>query len=360
MLVRTWDSGLIRARRAGSVLGVLWCLSGCTLPTGPSVAPSEGTASGGVAGGGPVVGSAGAAVGFQGGNVVCINPAPTTAPPVFAAQIVSAAEPARAELYTWLTDEEVTALRAGQPLFSSPVQPSFKGQSLQALTFSSDPATAQLATLLSGQAFANGRIAWPEPWAIRSTVTGEDHGPNPVRVVLKPEAWVAVLAKSSLSVVDQQNQPIATAAAVASPSRIGAIFYEHDQSDGGPDCALPGSGIMGYRAFVLSNLAMVSEWSLGTQQIRDRLSANISQLTELFNRTRACPNEVSAQFWNQDVVCLWDAGVFVPSEDSAYAQALAMPSEQYSLDPPKLAALIDNLQSDLFEIDPFIVTPGSP
>ena len=191
-------------------------------------------------------------------------------------------------------------------------------------------------------------------------MNGADPGRNLLRFVLKPEAWTVVLAGGGLRIVDQQDQPVLPADAAAAPARIGAIFYEHDQPDGGPDCnQVPGSPV-GYRAFFVSNLAMVQEWSLGTQLIQDHLRANVDQLTEFFNRTRACPNEVSSQFWNQDVVCSWDSGAGGINEQLAYMLTLAIPNDQYATNPPQLAALIDKLQGDLFQLDPLVVTPGSP
>jgi hypothetical protein len=280
---------------------------------------------------------------------------------VFAAELVLHSAPARTELYTWVTDEEAATLRTEQQLFRPLAQPTFNGAALQALAARTDPVISQLATFLRGEQFASGRVAWPEPWAFRSAIDGSDRGHHLVRMVLKPEAWLIVLADGNLRVVDQQNQSVSAADALASPERIGAIFHERDAADGGPECTRPPAGILGYREFVVTNLAMVSEWSLGTQVILSRLRANISELTEFFNKTRACPNEVSPEFWNQDVVCSWSldpAGG--TSEELAYQQALAIPNQEYATDPHQLAALIDTLQGDLFEPDPLVVTPGSP
>jgi hypothetical protein len=370
MLGSTRDLGRIRVPSAGAIVGVILCIVGCQ--AGPS-APVGGEELGGAVGGsesaGPPIptdgpstgGGTGIAGGFTGSELSCAGGGASASAPVFATQLVHHSTPARAELFSWVTDEEAVALRSEQQLFRPLGQPSFKGAALQALMARTDPVTSQLATVLGGEQFANGRVAWPEPWAIRAAIDGSDPGHNLVRMVLKPEAWLAVLTDGDLRVVDQQNQPIPLADALASPTRIGAIYHVHDLPDGGPDCTQPPERADGYREFVVTNLALVSEWSIGTQLIRDRLAANIGELTEFFNRTRACPNEVSTQFWNQDVVCSWNTDPIAGmSEELAYQQALANPNDDYSADPHQLAALIDKLQGNLFEPDPLVVTPGSP
>lgn len=370
MLGSTRDLGRIRVPSAGAVLGVVLCFVGCQAGTS---APVGGEVVGGTVGGsenaGPPVGTdgpstagaPGIAGGFTGGELSCAGGDASAATPVFATQLVHHSTPARAELFSWLTDEEAIALRGEQELFRPLGQPSFRGAALQALIARTDPVTSQLATVLGGEQFASGRVAWPEPWAIRAAIDGSDPGHNLVRMVLKPEAWLAVIADGNLRVVDQQNQAVPLADALASPTRIGAVYHEHDLPDGGPDCNRPPEGAVGYREFVVTNLAMISEWSIGTQLIRDRLVANIAELTEFFNRTRACPNEVSSQFWNQDVVCSWNIDPIAGMpEELVYQQALANPNDDYGTDPHQLAALIDKLQGNLFEPDPLVVTPGSP
>jgi hypothetical protein len=223
------------------------------------------------------------------------------------------------------------------------------------------PERAQLAGLLGGKLFEKARYAWSEPWATRMGWPGEDYGGNLLRIVLKPEAWVVVVRQGNLNVVDLQNQPVTLTQALANPERLGAIFYEKDAFAGGPVCT--GSfafGGNGYREFIVGNLAMVEEWSLGTQQIRDRLSENIAQLTSFLERTRACPITTSAEQWNLDVVCQWESPSSASTDLFAYQQALAIPSDNYLAVPERLAAMIETLQEDLFEPDPLVVTPGSP
>ena len=239
--------------------------------------------------------------------------------------------------------------------------------------------SAALAQVLL-QSYQGARYAWPQPWATRLGWPGEDNGGQLVRVVLKPEAWFAVLSSSSLSVVDAQSQQVPLGDALATPERIGAIFFEKDSSDGLAICGSGSFGVSadGFREYAIGNPAMVQEWSIGTQAIRDRLTANIAEITQFFAVTRACPVTSGAASWNQTVLCDWSGanpgsglpiapptpmatdGSVPVTEEFEYEQALAIPSSNYLAAPEPLAAIIETLQGDLFDPDPLVVTSGSP
>jgi len=285
---------------------------------------------------------------------------------VFAKQVFYNSHVARREYFSWTTDEQTAELRRDQILFSRSERPGLgPGYAFNVLAqiAQNDPASesSMLASLLGGELFAKARYAWVEPWPTRMGWPDEDYGGNLVRVVLKPEAWVVLVARGAVSVVDQQNQPVSLADALANPTRLGAIFYQKDGFAGGPSCQGSFiSGGNGYREFILGNLAMVEEWSIGTQQIRDRLSANVDQLSNFLQRTRECPITSSAEQWNLTVVCGWDRGGVPTSELDAYEQSLAIPSDNYLAVPERIAAMIETLQGDLFEPDPLVITPGRP
>ncbi len=378
MVERSRVSGLERVFAPGAmaclVFGVGACLAGSD-PSGPVSDPvaaaGSGVAGSGVAGSvnipepsGP---SAGGSVGIiiSGGAAACVPPR-VAGMAVFADQIFDNRWVARRELFSWTTDEQAAELRRDRVLFSRSERPgSGPGYAFQVFEqIAQDetlPERAALAKLLGGELFAKVRYGWTEPWATRMGWPGEDYGGNLLRIVLKPEAWVAVVKNGDLTVLDLQNLPVPLAQALANPERLGAIFYEKDAFAGGPSCQ--GSfvfGSNGYREFIVGNVAMVEEWSLGTQQIRDRLSANIEQLSSFLQRMRVCPITSSAQQWNLSVVCQWDNPALAETELAAYEQSLAIPSDNYLAVPERLAAMIETLHGDLFEPDPLVVTPGSP
>jgi hypothetical protein len=285
--------------------------------------------------------------------------------PVFLKQAFGSPIVPPRELYSWTTDAQAAALRVDQVLFT---QTGEKGlgtgyaiEYLRGLALDqSVPERAQLAGTLSNDLFAKPRYAWGEPWATRMGWPGEDYGGNLLRFVLKAEAWVVLVQGNALNVVDMAGAPVTTADALGNPARIGAIFFQRDGVAGGPECGSFIGGGNGYREFILGNLAMIEEWSMGTEQIRDRLSENIAQLTEFLNRTRACPVTRSAQDWNLQVSCSWNSRVNPPvTEIFAYEQALAMPSANYLAVPDRLVQMIETLQGDLFQVDPLVVLPGS-
>jgi len=340
-----------------------------------SAPPSEAFAAGGAlaVGGGGRAGfgaagfSTGAAVGGAAPVPACVAPE-VTGKAVFAEQMVNGAQLARREFFSWTTDEQAAELHQDRVLFSrterSGMGPGYAFQVIE--NFAQDqsaPERQDLATRLA-ELFAKARYAWSEPWATRMGWPGEDYGGNLIRIVLKADAWVVVIKGGDLTVLDVQNQPVSLARALANPARVGAIFYQKEGLEGGPFCGGGGSfssGSNGYREFILGNLAMVEEWSLATQQIRERLSANIEQLGAFLVRVRSCPITSSAQQWNVSVVCNWDAPqATATTELFAYEQALAIPSDNYLAVPERIATMIETLQGDLFELDPLVVTPGSP
>jgi len=292
--------------------------------------------------------------------------APPVSDPIFAAQVFDMSRPARRELFSWTTAEQAAALRQDKQLFThveaQGLGPGFAFIYLQQLSVDSTRSErAQLASILSGELFAKKRYAWTEPWATRMGWPGEDYGDQLLRIVLKPEAWVVLVQGGELVVIDQDNASVPLAQAIANPQRLGAIFYRKDAQVGGPECfSTFTSGSNGYREFILGNLAMVEEWSIGTQAIRDRLTANIEQLTRFLARIRSCPVVSSGARWNHDVSCSWGSELSLPLSDvTAYQQALAIPSDLYLPVPAQLAAMIETLQGDLFEPDPLRVNPGS-
>jgi hypothetical protein len=324
-----------------------------------------------VAAGGPSAGTLGAGILLAPPEPACQLPDAGT--PVFADRVLSNAAPARRELFTWTTAEQVQELRAGSVLFTRSEReglgPGYAMLALSALASqpsSSDPAQAvsvTVASWLSGSRFTNARYAWSEPWATRVGWPGETYGDQLLRIVLREEAWLARYRDGTIDVVDMNNALVPAADVLAHPERLAGIFFVRSAQAGGPECY--GSfrgGDNGYREFIIGNEAMVEEWSLGTAEIRARLESDIALVQQFFERIRPCPVREDTSSWNVEVVCGWSEIASSPpvSELEAYKAALAIPSPGYLPQAPPLATLIEALQASLFEPDPFIVTPGQP
>jgi hypothetical protein len=342
-----------------------------------------------------------------GGSTACI---PATSPaPAFAHQVLGPQTLFSRVFYTWTSAAQMLALRQTQNLFSEAAGPGEPFTQLALVTASASLSAsysvdARLAQVLSDE-FKMGRYAWPEPWTTRMGWPGQDPGHQLVRVVLRPEAWLGLVTEGNIVVYDPQHRLVPNTEALAHPEQIGAIFFESYSATADPMGCTGGNG---YREFLLGNLAMVQEWSLGTQPIADQIRTNIAQLTQFLNDIRGCPFTSDAATWAPTVLCSW----FVPgppdsggtgaidggggangsgfggvgsagfgtggfgaaapeitgsggfssdnSDVAVYGEALAIPSANYLAAPAQIATMIETLQGDLFEPDPLFVTPGSP
>lgn len=323
--------------------------------------------------GGATSGSAGSlAFGVAGSLTPSIGPQPcqlaSAGEPVFAAHAFGHDTPARRELYTWTTAEQVQELRAGSVLLTrserAGLGPGYGMEVMAAraaLGETSDPNEADaraLARLLTSPAFSKARYLWSEPWATRMGWPGESYGDELVRVRLRADAWLVRYYANKVDVVDMANAPVATAEALAHPERVAGVYFVTDGTADGPSCGGSfRSGDAGYREFIIGNEAMIEEWSLGTLQIRERIESDIDRVQAFFDRIRPCPSNRDAHSWNLDVVCGWS--YVVPSELGAYEASLAMPSPAYLPQVSTLVALLEALEASLFEpAEPFVVKPG--
>jgi hypothetical protein len=311
------------------------------------------SSSGGSGSGGVVIGAPGGLGGF--GIDVTTPCAPNVLP--LASQVVDQVGEQRV-FYSWTTDEQVAELRAGTALFSRSERPGegrgllFSELATLAASTSDDPAPA-LADVLVNQTFAKARFAWPNPWATLLGFPGETYGNQLLRIELRPEAWIARFERGELSVYDAQNQPVPLEQALASPERIGAIFYQSRGESGRQYCGTFSQGSVGFREFALGNISMVQNWSLATPQIRERLEADLAELAA-FEDQLACFGDTSS--WSTDVTCEWD-GSHSPGLLSNYDFALGLPSELYRPSPENIEALMAALEASLPTGEPLMVIP---
>jgi hypothetical protein len=332
------------------------------------VAGSHPNASGGgsqVTGGGSSTGGTGI-ITLGGGSATdigvggdCSSPE-QSATPTFADQVVRAVGEQRT-FYSWTTDEQVAELRAGGELFSRSERPGMgRGLLFTDLAAFAEPASTpaqMLAGVLGTTVFAKQRFAWTNPWATLLGFPGETYGTQLLEIELKPEAWIARLDADGLQVFDAQNQPVPIETALASPERIGAIYYQSQADAGSAYCGTFSQGAVGFREFALGNLDMVQTWSLATPQIAKRLQADVAELHAL-EAALDCyylPNQAS---WADGVTCAWADPS--PSHDAlaGYDFALGLPSELYFPTPSNLSSLVAALEASLPTGEPLVVTPG--
>jgi hypothetical protein len=271
--------------------------------------------------------------------------------------------PARKVLYSWTTPEQVAELRRDRQLLIRSEQAGMgRGFAFDVIEKMA-AGGSELAKRLSTDLFPRIRYAWPSPWATRMGWPGEDYGNQLVRIVLKDSAWTAVLMGGGLSVIDSAGGPVPLDEALLTPERIGAIFFMKDEfvGDGptGPSRTFgPISNGVRYREFIVGNEAMIEEWSLGTEQILEQLSADIVALSSFLRHLRNCGS--SPSFLLQDRAASEWVGSFTGADTETlfYLRSLALPSEYYLPEVNPIAKIIDTLEADLFEPDPLLVVPG--
>jgi hypothetical protein len=319
----------------------------------PPADPSCTAAATAAAGAGSTSGAAGTA-GAQGNA-----DGASAGPPQFCDQQVWNVAPAHRTLYSWTTADQVAELRSGRVLLTRTETPGLgRGYAFTSMDELAARGTAPENTLLqklSNELFVKARYAWPSAWATRMGWPGEDYGDQLLRIVLKPEAWIVVVTdQEGIAVIDMNNELVSIADALAHVERIGAVYFlKRDVSGEGSFFSCSG----GYREFIVGNEAMIEEWSLGTQEIHDRILADAELIETFFGTVRAAPPRVDAASFNQTVVCYWDR-VGNADDLDRYQQSLSIPSEYYAPLPAQLANLSQTLRASLFDPDPLVVHPG--
>ena len=279
----------------------------------------------------------------------------------FASQVLYDSQAARRTLYTWTVPEQVADLRKNQVLLTKTETAGLgRGYLFVDLLARADRGDA-LAKVLTGPLFGKGRYAWPNPWATLMGWPGESYGDQLVKVVLRPEAWIAKVEADGLTVVDLENNPVALTDALAHPERIGAIFYHKAPSN----YAVCGSTYLpsgdSYREFYLGNEAMVEEWSIATQGILDRLDQDIALIQAVRPSALVTDSYTTpADYLNGKALCHWGKPLTAPGCDplDPYVASLALTSEYYSPTSANLDALVAKLQSVRFSPDPLVVKPS--
>jgi len=310
--------------------------------------------------------SAGATTSFAGsfttGGTTPVDPCAldrsVSASPIFAKQALSNQLPVRPELYAQLTNAEVEALKKGGSLLPPPASPPVTSVLTNLLNSSLISANEERKPLLRKllERFKTTRTLWPNPWALRLLDHPGTERMNPVRVVLKPGAWVVrIFDNQPPTIVDVKNGIVTLSDALAHPENIAAVYYVLDDRASGGSVA---SCETGKREIALGNENMVEEFSIGTPEILDRLNSDIDALTAFFAVVRPCASvERGAGTFHTFTVCSTWHFFDATTEYSAYQWALSNPMEAYKPKTQNLATLIDALKDDRFEPNAFVGTP---
>jgi hypothetical protein len=279
--------------------------------------------------------------------------------PIFAPQTINTKLPARKELYALVTDAEAEALRKGGSLIP-PVDDAQPPDAVKMLDKVRPTSTAMRQPLIDAlkPRFASVRAVWPNPWALRLVEHAGSEHMNIVRIVLRDTAWFARITDGSITTSSLMQSDVTISDALAEPERIAALFYEINQRvtlNPSVDSCEDGRRVM-----VLGDESMIEEWSLGTEEVLARLDTDIDLLDQFFKVARLCSSFDRGTSFRSFTVCQTWPTYNVYSEYTAYQWTLSTPTELYKPSPQNLAALIEALQGDRFEPDPYVFEPEPP
>jgi len=293
-----------------------------------------------------------------GGPVDCADPTPDA--PLTALVGLAHGTPTLPRLYSFTTRAQADALRAGAPIFTKTTTDSgHRGYLFNVLT-EREGRGDLVAKELGSARFAAGRFAWP--FLAGTRVSPERYGDDILAFTFKPEAlFVAFQAKGSgYRFFDAKGASVPEAAAMATPERLAAFLFLNDRETHtvntvGLACAGTIDVGLVYREFYLGNAGMLAEWSLGTQAIVDRITAEAADLRALAREVDCSVGRVGPSC--DAVISRWWRPGASRIERLIASMAFATPFGRSGLGPADVSRLADDLDSLRFTPSPLVVTP---
>lgn len=182
------------------------------------------------------------------------------------AQAISDVRVGRSVLFTWLTDDELAALREGRPI--TEVAPAAPG----AIDLAVAEDDAPVAIALRDAARSGRRLAWPTAWGAR--VLAPDTARHLARIELRPESVIAAYdTRARPSVVHfttELDRVAPTADTLAVPEVWAAVMHTHRAE-----------GHALARAYVVVSAVMLGRVSVGTPETASQLQIERERLVAL-------------------------------------------------------------------------------
>jgi hypothetical protein len=256
----------------------------------------------------------------------------------------------RPVLYTWTTPEAIVRLRATRQLlvatatsgtFTSPFN-----RALATLATGTGESATLAHLLATHPALIRRRYAWPAPFATVMGVGPRTYGNALIRIELRPQAWIGRFepdATEPFTFVDARGAKVTTAAVLAEPERVAAIFHVRTES----------TQAVRFREYVVCSAAMVSSWSVATSTIRAELDGEIELLRRLREWVTVLPGDEvvlpASPVWSRvpnslDPATLWRA-------------TLAFDNRRYRPHQRRLDAILDALADYDPAGAPLVVAP---
>lgn len=289
----------------------------------------------------------------------CVDRNPSA--PLVALTGLGQREPTLPRLYSFTTKAQAAGLRSGDVLFSKgATDTGHRGYLFNVLEVRAK-AGDTIAALLAGPRYETGRFAWP--FLAGTRVSPERYGDEVLAFTFKPDAlFVTVSAQvAAYAFYDARGEGVPYATAIAAPERLAAILFLNDsmaQVDSfGRAMSCGGTLDVGlvYREFYLGNLGMIAEWSLGTQAILDRITAEVADLRSLA-RDLDCTGGALGPTCDA-VLQKWARVGSTRADKLLASMAFATPFGRSGLRPADLSRLADDLATLTFAPSPLVVTP---
>jgi hypothetical protein len=264
---------------------------------------------------------------------------------------------ARDVFYSWTTKAQIDELRANPVLLTRSENSDGKRPHSSTVIESLASAGDAIAQVLAGEKFQRGRYAWSSAWATLRGWPDESYGDQLLRIVLKPEAWIAVVERGTTRVVGRYGGEIALDEVLANPERIAAVYLMHEGSADPNACGtFQGCGTGAYREYFINNESMILEWSFATQATLGEIERGIDVIAAVRDKLASTRLGDDACIFSYAAYCAWQSPRLSDVETAtfdAYLQGLALTSEFYVPTRVNMDALIAALQASVFTPDPF-------
>jgi len=254
-------------------------------------------------------------------------------------------------LYTWTTAKQLAALRQHRRLLTRTHSADGKRSAFDR-RLGADPASE----LLRSAALRRRRFAWPSPWATLRGWDSEQYGAVLVRLELRADAVVGYF-DGTWRFADPEGQPLTTAAIVAAPERLAAIYHVAAPSGAGAEAL--------FREFVLCNEAMIASWEVATPVVNERVTQDVALLEQLraqmaqaaapaptaaptadSDAAKAKPAAGESVAWGHELQAqVWPAAKPDASLAQLYGGAVAFANSRYELTPSNADAILTALRA---------------
>ncbi len=193
-------------------------------------------------------------------------------------RIVTDDDFARDDLYSWTTKDNAIALRRDRKILvataASGDGPTPFNRALKTVAKRNDDHGVVASLLREHKNLQRRRYAWTSPFATARPRGKRSYGTHLVRIRLRKEGWTGHFEpgkREPFRFVNASGDTISLTKVIEHPERIAAIFHTRKPP------AVPEA----FREYVLCNRDMIRSWSIGTEEIAERVRQESTMLRTL-------------------------------------------------------------------------------